>query len=190
MLVQPSKPFIDKATSPVCSFGNDIRPLLNRLQWTINMTFISPRKQKQNKTLLCYFFMVISTLLHFLEQSPKYPRDMPILDSCPHAPGINTWVRSVTRLISPFNPGLAMQESGKCLAPELYVCSPFQIYPFDILIWLLFSCLFVCEIRIHTTAQADLELKLAASASQILGLQIPITLYSYRSVQTLTGVVI
>lgn len=53
-----------------------------------------------------------------------------------------------------------------------------------------FICLLVCEIRIHTMAQAGLELNLAASASQILGLQIPITLYSYRSVQTLTGVVI
>lgn len=134
--------------------------------------------------------MVISTLLHFLEQSPQYPRDMPIRDSCPHAPDINTWVRSVTRLTSPFNPGLAMQESGKFLAPEVYMCSPLQMYPFGILIWLLFSCLLVCEIRIHTAAQAGLELNLAASASQILGLQIPITLVSYRSVQTLTGVVI
>lgn len=38
-------------------------------------------------------------------------------------------------------------------------------------------------------AQAGLELNLAASASQILGLHIPITLYTYGSVQTLTRVV-
>lgn len=53
-----------------------------------------------------------------------------------------------------------------------------------------FICLLVCEIRIRTMAQAGLELNLAASASQILGLHIPITLYTYGSVQTLTRVVI
>lgn len=55
-VIRHNKHLIDRASSPVCFFAYDTRLWLNRLQQTINVTFIGSRKKEQiNKrnTPLC-----------------------------------------------------------------------------------------------------------------------------------------